>query len=261
MGVLRGAARTAGALVRVADSRAACVPKGVLLELPAQAGGTDPPPPFYLQSDGYSAYGVVANAPEVIGHASCWTHVRRKFVDAASGRNSGAAQQMIAYIGQLYAVEKRLRTATPAERHSARLQHSRPILDAIKTWLDATVTRTPPKSLLGKAVHYALGQWPILTTFLEDGRLEIDNNTAENAIRPFVIGRKNWLFAGSPKGAETSALLYSLIETAKANALEPWAYLNHLFEHLPAAKTPEAIAALLPHNLTMDDIKPVGAIL
>ncbi|WP_245535919.1 IS66 family transposase [Thiorhodococcus drewsii] len=172
-----------------ADSRAASVPKGVLLETPAQAGGTDPPPGFYLQSDGYSAYGVVANAPEVIGHAGCWTHVRRKFVDAASGRNSGAAQQMLAYIGQLYAVEKRLREATPAERHTARLQQSRPILDAIKTWLDATVTRTPPKGLLGKAVHYALGQWPILTTFLEDGRLEIDNNTAENAIRPFVIGR------------------------------------------------------------------------
>ncbi|WP_245535889.1 IS66 family transposase [Thiorhodococcus drewsii] len=244
-----------------ADSRAACVPKGVLLETPAQAGGTDPPPAFYLQSDGYSAYGVVANAPEVIGHAGCWTHVRRKFVDAASGRNSAAAQQMLAYIGQLYAVEKRLRAATPAERHTARLQQSRPILDAIKTWLEATVTRTPPKGLLGKAVHYALGQWPILTTFLEDGRLAIDNNSAENAIRPFVIGRKNWLFAGSPKGAETSALLYSLIETAKANALEPWAYLNHLFEYLPSAKTPEAIAALLPHNLTMDDIKPLGSIL
>lgn len=237
------------------------MPKGGLLDAPSEGSGADPPPTFYLPSDGYSAYGVVASAPEVIGHAGCWTHVRRKFVEAASGRNTCAAQQMLAYIGQLYGVERRLREAEPAARHAARLQHSRPILDAINVWLDKTVTRTPPKGLLGKAIHYALGQWPILTTFLEDGRLEIDNNTAENAIRPFVIGRKNWLFAGSPRGAETSALLYSLIETAKANGLEPWAYLNHLFEHLPAAKTPEAIAALLPHNLKMDDIKPVGSIL
>jgi transposase len=242
-------------------SRAASVPTRVLLQAPTQAVGADPPVAFYLQSDGYSAYGVVATDPAVIGHAGCWAHVRRKFVEAAGGRHSSAAQQMLAYIGQLYALEQRLRQAEPAERQTARLQHSRPILDAIKSWLEATVTRTPPKGLLGKAVGYALGQWPILTTFLQDGRLEIDNNRAENAIRPFVIGRKNWLFAGSPKGAETSALLYSFIETAKANGLEPWAYLHHLFEHLPTAKTPEAIAALLPFNLKMDDLKPVGSIL
>ena len=91
---------------------------------------------------------------------------------------------------------------------------------------------------------------------LAGNTLELDNNRAENAIRPFVLGRKNWLFAGSPKGAETSALLYSLVETAKANGLEPWAYLNHLFEQLPMATSPEAIAALLPHHLTMDGLKP-----
>ena len=244
-----------------AASRAASVPARVLLQGPAQAVGTDPPMKFYLHSDGYSAYGVVATDPAVIGHAGCWAHVRRKFVEAAGGRHSGAAQQMLAYIGQLYAVEHRLSQAEPLERHAARLQHSRPILDAIQSWLEATVTRTPPKGLLGKAVGYALGQWPILTTFLQDGHLELDNNRAENAIRPFVIGRKNWLFAGSPKGAETSALFYSLIETAKANGLEPWAYLNHLFEHLPAAKTPEAIAALLPFNLKMHDLTPVRSIL
>lgn len=242
-----------------APSRAAAVPKRVLLADSDARSGSDPPK-FYLQSDGYSAYTVLAGAPEVAGHAGCWAHVRRKFVDAASGRNACAAQQMLAHIRQLYAVERSVREAAPAERQAIREQRSRPILEAIKTWLDKTVTRTPPKGLLGKAIHYALGQWPILTTFLEDGHLAIDNNAAENAIRPFVIGRKNWLFAGSPRGAETSALLYSLIETAKANDLEPWAYLNHLFEHLPTAKTPEAITALLPFHLKMDDLKQEGSI-
>jgi transposase len=238
-----------------APSRASEVPLRVLFP-----PGADPPRPFYLQSDGYSAYSVVATAPEVIGHAGCWAHVRRKFVEAASGRNASAAQQMVALIGELYAVERRLRDADPEQRRCLRAEHSRPILMRIRQWLDQTSTRVLPKSLLGEAIHYALGQWPLLITFLDDGHLEIDNNIAENAIRPFVLGRKNWLFAGSPKGAETSALLYSLIETAKACGLEPWAYLNHLFEHLPGAKSPEAVAALLPHNLKMDDLKREGAI-
>ncbi len=148
-----------------------------------------------------------------------------------------------------HAVERSIRELAPQERAKARQQKSAPILETIKAWLDEKEKKTLPKGLLGKAIGYALGQWPILTTFLEDGHLEIDNNKAENAIRPFVIGRKNWLFSGSPRGAKASALLYSLIETAKASALEPWAYLNHLFEQLPSAKTPEAIEALLPHNL------------
>ncbi len=232
-----------------APSRAAEVPRRVLF--PSDA---DPPSPFYLQSDGYSAYQVLATAPEIIDHAGCSAHVRRKFVEAASGRNTSAAQQMVALIGELYGVERRVREADAATRERERNTHSRPILMRIRRWLDKAAARAAPKSLLGQAITYALGQWPILITFLEDGHLEVDNNRAENAIRPFVVGRKNWLFAGSPKGAETSALLYSLVETAKANGLEPWAYLNHLFEHLPAAKTPEAVAALLPHNLNMDDL-------
>ena len=146
----------------------------------------------------------------------------------------------------------------PAARPRPRLEHSRAILDQIKPWLDAKATQVLPKGLLGKAIQYALGQWPLLTTFLDDGHIEIDNNKAENAIRPFVVGRKAWLFSGSPRGAEASATLYSLIETAKANQLEPWAYLNYLFEHLPTAKTQEAIAALLPINLKNEDLKLRG---
>ncbi len=246
---------------KYAPSRAATVPQAVLFPPDADPLADAPPLSFYLQSDGYSAYHVLANAPGVLGHAGCWAHVRRKFVEAAAGRNASAAQQMVALIGELYTVERSVRGAAPAIRQAAREARSRPILDTIKQWLDTTAPRVLPKGLLGRAIGYALGQWPTLTTFLDDGRLEIDNNTAENCIRPFVTGRKNWLFSGSPKGAEASATLYSLVETAKANGLEPWVYLNHLFEHLPTAKTPEAIAALLPHNLKLDDLKRQGSIL
>ena len=114
--------------------------------------------------------------------------------------------------------------------------------------------------MLGQAIQYALGLWPLLLTYLEDGHLEIDNNHAENAIRPFVVGRKGWLFSGSPRGAQASALLYSLVETGKANGLEPWAYLNYLFEHYPRAKTAEQIQALLPHNLKGQDLRLVVSI-
>nr|WP_255324719.1 transposase [Thiorhodovibrio frisius] len=151
-------------------------------------------------------------------------------------------------------IEKRLRLeqANANTRVRERQAFSRPVVERIKTWLDRHVQRVAPKSLLGKAIGYALNQWPTLLVFLDHGAVEIDNNEAENAIRPFVVGRKNWLFSGCPEGAQTSALLYSLIETAKANGLEPWAYLNHLFEQLPLARTPEAIEALLPFNVRPD---------
>ena len=133
---------------------------------------------------------------------------------------------------------------------------SRPILDAIKTWLDDKAPRVLPQSLLGKAIAYTLSLWPQLTIFLEDGHIPIDNNPAENAIRPFVIGRRNWLFSAAPSGAKASATLYSLIESAKANGLEPRAYLAFLFERLPKAETPADIAALLPQYLRAEDIRP-----
>ena len=107
---------------------------------------------------------------------------------------------------------------------------------------------------MGKAIHYALTLWPLLIVYLESGDIPIDNNPAENAIRPFVIGRKNWLFSGSPRGAQASATLYSLIETAKANGLEPRAYLSYLFEQLPSAKTEKALSKLLPQNVCKADL-------
>ena len=232
-----------------AQTRSGEVPREFLFPGGVTPGG-DPPPNVYILTDGYSGYNALAREAGILGHAACGAHVRRKFVEAAEGRrNTAAAHQMVALIGKLYATERALRDSSPAERKAAREERSRPILDKIKAWLDEKVTKVLPKGLLGKAIAYTLGLWPQLTTFLDDGHIPIDNNPAENAIRPFVVGRKAWLFSGSPRGARASATLYSLIETAKANALEPRAYLTFLFERLPEARTPAAIDALLPHNL------------
>ena len=161
---------------------------------------------------------------------------------------------MVALIHKLYQVERAAREKPPEARKALRQKRARPILDKIKTWLDEKVVKVLPKSPLGEAIAYTLGLWPKLTTYLEDGHIEIDNNKAENAIRPFVIGRKNFLFSGSPRGADASATLYTLVESAKANDLEPWAYLNYLFEKLPAAKSEKALLALLPQNSKMEDL-------
>ena len=174
--------------------------------------------------------------------------VRRRFVEATHGRkNTAAADQMVALIHKLYQVERAGREKAPEERKAIRQKQAGP-LDKIKAWLDEKVVKVLPKSPLGDAISYTLGLWPKLTTYLEDGHIEIDNNKAENAIRFFVIGRKNFLFSGSPRGADASATMYTLVETAKANDLEPWAYLNYLFEKLPAAKSERALQALLPQN-------------
>jgi hypothetical protein len=186
-------------------------------------------------------------------------HARRKFDEAvkAQGKNkpAGNAQCGLALIRKLYRVEKQARTLTPEARHEHRQRHARPILDELRTWLDAALPQVPPTSATGKALNYLHNEWHKLVRYLDDGRLEIDNNGAENAIRPFVLGRKNWLFSASVKGVNASANLYSLIETAKANGLEPYAYLRYLFTELPKAETVEAIEALLPGNLSKDQIK------
>jgi transposase len=208
----------------------------------------------YLQTDGYLGYEALGEQ-EGVRHVGCLAHVRRKFVEvdkASRGKNSkgGTAHAVLDLIGKLYAIEKKAR----AEKLSAeqvkdlRDKESRPVLSKLKALLDERVQTTPPKSLLGKAIGYALNQWERTCRYLEDGRLSPDNNVAENAIRPFAVGRKNWLFSGSPRGADASAAIYSLVETAKANGLEPYAYLRHLFERLPSA-TEGQLKDLLPQNI------------
>ena len=152
-------------------------------------------------------------------------------------------------IRKLYRIERQARKLTVQERYARRQKHSKPILGQIRKWLDDALPQVAPSSATGQALSYLHNEWGQLKRYLDDGRLEIDNNGAENAIRPFVLGRKNWLFSASVKGVKASANLYSLIETAKANGLEPYAYLRHVFTELPKAETVEAIEALLPGNM------------
>ncbi len=234
-----------------ADSRGSEVPVDFLFP----TDEVRPTCEMYLVSDGYEGYNALSKSSGILGHGACWAHVRRRFIEATHGRkNTAAAHQMVALIHKLYQVERAARDKTPEERVAIRQQKAAPILDKIKAWLDEKVSQVLPKSPLGTAITYTMNLWPKLVTCLEDGHIEIDNNRAENAIRPFVIGRKGWLFSGSPRGAQASATLYSLVESAKANKLEPWAYLYYLFEQLPLAKSKQALRALLPQNLKMEDL-------
>jgi len=212
----------------------------------------------YLQTDGYDGYNAVV-AVNGLTHVGCMAHARRKFNEAvqAQGRNKkrGKAHRGLALIQKLYRIEKQCRKLTADERHARRQKHARPLLDEMRAWLDDALPQVPPTTTTGKALNYLHNEWDKLTRYLDDGRLEIDNNGAENAIRPFVLGRKNWLFSASVKGVKASVNLYSLIETAKANGLEPYAYLRHLYTELPKAETVEAIEALLPGNLDKDQIR------
>ncbi len=205
----------------------------------------------YLQTDGYAGYNSIGSSGEIT-HVGCLVHVRRKFMDvlkSGSKKNKGGtARAVVNLIKKLYHLEKMTRNQRldPEQIKQMRQERAKPIMDKIKVLLMESAKTTPPKSLLGRAISYALGQWDRVLVYLEDGRLSPDNNVAENAIRPFAVGRKNWLFSGSPRGAKASAVIYSLIETAKANDLNPYEYLLHVFEKLPYASTKEDLKALLP---------------
>ena len=203
-----------------------------------------------LLTDGYEVYDSVARTKQLV-HAGCWAHARRRFQEArkVNPEASTRAKEGLDYISQLYGIEREIKGKSPEEKQAVRAQRAHPIVTSFKTWLEAMVEHVLPQSALGKAVHYTLGQWDKLTRFLDHGLIPLDNNRCENAIRPFVIGRKNWLFSDTPAGATASANLYSLIETAKANGLEPHAYLTHLYTELPNATTVEAVEALLPWNI------------
>lgn len=207
-----------------------------------------------LMVDGYEGYNAVC-VENQLTRLGCWAHARRKFIEAQRQQpkgKSGKADVALAFIQKLYAIEKLNRDKALDERLQIRQNQSTVVIDKLKKWLEKALLNTPPKTTLGKAVIYLNNQWPRLVGYLNDATLPIDNNRAENSIRPFVIGRKNWLFANSQAGAHASANLYSLIETAKANDLEPYAYLKQVFTLLPQAKSLEDIAALLPWS-----VKPV----
>ncbi|PTU79140.1 IS66 family transposase [Pseudomonas indoloxydans] len=204
----------------------------------------------YLMTDDYAGYNAVA-AQEGIERLACWAHARRKFVEAQKVQpkgKTGRADIVLNLINKLYGIERELKEADDSGRLAARQQRSRPIIDQLKTWLDKTQPQVAGQTALGKAVNYLASNWSRLVRYLEGGHLPIDNNRAENAIRPFVIGRKNWLFSDTPKGARASAQIYSLIETAKANGQEPYAWLRHILERLPTASSVDDYEALLPWN-------------
>lgn len=159
------------------------------------------------------------------------------------------------FYNQLFAIERDLKDVSVEERYNTRLACSRPVLDAFSTWLDAQSSQVLPRSALGQAITYCKNQWEKLIIFLDDRRLEIDNNRSERSIKPFVIGRKDWLFSNTPKGAKASAICLSIIETAKENGLNPFAYLTHLFETLPNVyiKGPAVVDTLLPWLPTLSE--------
>lgn len=189
----------------------------------------------YLQTDGYQAYKNV----EDVTLMGCFAHARRGFTDELKALPKNAdtskaiAEEGRNYCNQLFSLERKFTDLTAAERHIKRLEHSKPVLEAFLSWLNDYKPKVLPKSNLGKAVNYCLNQWSKLEAFLQNGEIELSNNRAERAIKPFVIGRKNWLFSKSPHGATASAVIYSIVETSKANRLNPFYYLEYLFEKLP----------------------------
>jgi hypothetical protein len=216
-----------------------------------------------LQADGYSGYSQVCKESGLT-RIGCWDHARRKFIEAtqaapsvAKGKSKpGASKADVAlgYIGKLYAIEREQKERSDAERYQARQTRSVPLLAELKTWLENNVGKVMKGSLTRKAMEYTLGQWSYLVGYCERGDLHISNVLAENAIRPFAVGRKAWLFADSAQGAKASATCYSLLETAKANDLEPSAYINHVLAQIGEADSLEKLEALLPWNVPLEPI-------
>ena len=196
-----------------------------------------------LQADGYAGYNLVCKNQN-LNRIGCWDHVRRKFIEAEKAVDktntkkvkTSKADVAISKIRKLYLIEKKIQHLEPAEKQRLRQELSIPVLNDIKQWLDKNVSKMVKKSLTRNAIEYALNQWETLTGYCDDGHLNISNVLAENAIRPFAVGRKAWLFADTTRGA-------------KANNLEPYAYILHILNHIGAADTLGEIEALLPWNV------------
>jgi len=204
----------------------------------------------YLQTDAFSGYNIF-NSNHSVKLVGCWAHARRKFHDIVKiTKTPGLAHEAMKRIHKLYQIEKYARSAhlSIEERKETRQQKARPILDSFKNWLDINILRAPPESQIGKAMKYTLDNWSKLIRYIENGLLEIDNNLIENAIRPFAVGRKNWLFNDNNKGADASAILYSLIMTCKVNEVAPYHYLKHIIEKLPYCESREDYLKLTPQH-------------
>lgn len=207
----------------------------------------------YLQVDGYSGYNAPCSNPKII-EVGCMAHVRRKFTDIQKAAGKGAklpvVEQVLKQIQALYKIESEAKEhhLSPEEIYKIRQEQARPILEKLHLYLQDIKPKTPPKGLLGKAITYALNHWIVVSRYIDDGRLDIDNNAAERCVKPFAVGRKNWLFSGTTESAKASGNIFSLIESAKIHDLKIFDYLKYVFEQLPIADTEEKLAALLPIN-------------
>jgi hypothetical protein len=204
----------------------------------------------YLHCDGYGAYEALASSHPVT-LVGCLYHARRKFFEVAklSKKKSGVAHEVVKIIAQLSQVEEEVKHLSTSVRYEMRLEKAKPILEKLHAYLLEMRPRVPPKSALGEAITYTLNQWPKLITYLQDGRLENNNNRSERAIKPFAIGRKGWLFANSIAGAKAAATLYSLIETCKHHNIEPYFWVKYVLQQLPLRSKHEDISDLLPFNI------------
>ncbi len=217
----------------------------------------------YIQSDAYSGYDALFQNKERIS-VGCMAHARRKFASIVKVQKKHAnGNHALKEIKALYTIEKEIReqkekdlaAGVPIDYEAIkqkRVKEAAPILCKLKSWMDDLSPKAPPKGLLGKALAYSLNNWAELTCYLKEGYLDIDNNAVENAIRPFAIGRKNWLFCGNDEGARAAALIYSLIESAKANHLKPFEYLKYVLTEVKRTTTEEALLKLLPHYAKLD---------
>jgi hypothetical protein len=200
-----------------------------------------------LQADAYAGFNRLYDNGR-IREAACWVHARRKFFDLQQAHASAIAAEAVERIGHLYAIENEIRGRSPDDRQRIRETRSRPLLTSLHEWLKASLTKLPRKSETAAAISYALGRWPALVRYCDDGFIEIDNNAAERALRAVALGRKNYLFAGSDSGGERAAATYSLIGSAKLNALDPQSYLRDVLARI-ADHPVNRITELLPWNI------------
>jgi hypothetical protein len=200
-----------------------------------------------LQADAYAGFNQLYK-DDRIQEVACWAHVRRKFYDLEQAHTSPLAREALERIAALYAIEDQVRGRPPEQRQQVRQTRARPLLQSLHDWFEVSLTKLSRKSDTTAAIRYALTLWPALTRYCDDGRLEVDNNAAERALRAVTLGRKNYLFAGSDAGGERAAVIYSLIGTAKLNGLDPEAYLREVLTRI-ADHPINRIEELLPWNI------------
>jgi hypothetical protein len=209
-----------------------------------------------LHADAYAGYDKLYESPEndtaKIFEAACWAHTRRKFHEIViSSNNAKIADSVLTQISKIYGIEESVRGMDPKLRYKKRQESSKPLVEQLFAGLKKDLGLLPNKSATANAINYALNNQIALMRFLDNGNIEIDNNAAERALRPIALGRKNWLFAGSDKGGETAANIYTIIETAKLNNINPWTYLKYVLTHIQDHNS-QKIAELLPWNVKLE---------